>query len=212
MSPMIEQYHIEMTRNSLAPHFSERALEVIIAANIKQDSFWNQFGHDEIHYDNNALEEGDRYINEQRGLMIATLLSPGILGAWVAFGRMLHTAQDFYAHTNYVTLWLDQFDGAPPPPPEIEPLKKELTQSPGLHSGKIYLPMDAIYFIKPLRPLALKLLPKNSHGWMNLDTPEQGPKFNYAIAAATKRTTHEFDLLCKLLPPEMLARFTDKQL
>src|SRR5574338_277928 len=109
MSRMISKYHIEMTTNTLASHFSERALEVIIAANIKQDSLRNQFGHDEIHYDNNAIETGDRYINEQRGLVIAALLSSGILGAWAAFGRMLHTAQDFYAHTNYITLWLDQF-------------------------------------------------------------------------------------------------------
>lgn len=210
MSRMIAKYHIEMTTAALAPHFSERALEIIIAANLKQDSFWNQFGHDEIHYDNNAIDKGNRYINEQRGYVLATLLSPGILGAWIAFGRLLHTAQDFYAHTNYVTLWLDQYNGAPPPPPEIDPLKKELVQSPSLHSGKVYLPMDALYFIKPLRPWALKLLPKDSHGWMNLDTPDQGPKFPYAIAAATQRSTYELDLLRKLLSPEMFSRFTDK--
>jgi hypothetical protein len=210
MSRMISKYHIEMTREALAPHFSERALEIIIAANIRQDALRNQIGHDEIHYDNNAIDKGNRYINEQRGYVIATLLSPGILGAWVSFGRLLHTAQDFYAHTNYITMWLDQFDGTPPPSSEIEPLKKELLQSPSLHSGKVYIPMDVVYMIKPLRPLALKLLPKDSHGWMNLDTPEQGPKFPYAISAATKRTTHEFDLLSKILPPEMFARFIDK--
>jgi hypothetical protein len=207
---MISKYHIEMTREALAPHVSERALEIIIAANVKQDAIRNQFGHDEIHYDNNALDAGNRYINEQRGYVLATLLSPGILSAWVSFGRLLHTAQDFYAHTNYVTLWLDQFDGTPPPPPEIDPLKKELVRSPNLHSGKIYLPMDALYFFKFMRPLVLKLLPKDSHGWMNLDEPSQGPKFPYAIAAATKRTAYEFDLLRKLLPPEMFARFIDK--
>jgi len=210
MARMISKYHIEMTRSALAAHFSERALEIIIAANIKQDALRNQIGHDEIHYDNNAIEKGDRYINEQRGYILATLLSPGILGAWVSFGRLLHTAQDYYAHTNYVTLWLDQFDGTPPPPPEIEPLKKELVHSSNICSGKVYFPMDVVYMIKPLRPLALKLLPKDSHGWMNLDTPEQGPKFDYAISAATQRTAHEFDLLSKLLPPEMFARFTDK--
>jgi hypothetical protein len=210
MSRMISKYHIEMTREALKAHVSERALEIMVAANIKQDALRNQIGHDEIHYDNNAIDKGDRYINEQRGYVLATLLSPGILGAWVAFGRLLHTAQDFYAHTNYVTLWLDQFDGTPPPAPEIEPLKKELVRSPSLCSGKVYFPMDVVYMIKPLRPLALKLLPKDSHGWMNLDTPEQGPKFDYAIAAATKRTAHEFDLLRKLLTPEMFARFVDK--
>jgi hypothetical protein len=207
---MISKYHIEMTRTALAPHVSERALEIILAANVKQDALRNQFGHDEIHYDNNALAAGDRYINEQRGYVLVTLLSPGILGAWVAFGRLLHTAQDFYAHTNYVTLWLDQFDAAPPPPPEIDPLKKELMRSPELHSGKIYIPLDMLYFIKPIRPWVLKLLPKDSHGWMNLDTPDQGPKFDYAISAATQRSVHELELLRKLLTPEMYARFTDK--
>ena len=63
MSRMISQYHIEMTRSALTPHFSDRALEIIIAANIKQDALRNQIGHDEIHYDNNAIEKGDRYIN-----------------------------------------------------------------------------------------------------------------------------------------------------
>lgn len=207
---MIAQYHIEMTREALTPHFSERALEIIIAANLKQDAIRNQFFHDEIHYDNNAIEKGDRYINEQRGYVLATLLSPGILGAWIAFGRLIHTAQDFYAHSNYVSLWLDQHNSAPPAPPEIEPLKKELIKSPSLHTGKIYFPLDALYYFKFMRPLVLKFLPKDSHGWMNLDEPAQGPKFPYAIAAATKRTAHEFDLLRKLLPPEMFARFTDK--
>lgn len=207
---MISKYHIEMTRAALAPHFSEHALNLIITANIRQDALQNQFGHDEIHYDNNAIDAGNRYINEQRGYVLAALLSPGNLGACVAFGRLLHTAQDFYAHTNYVTLWLDEHKEPLPAPTEIDPLRKDLIQSPSLHSGKIYLPWDALYFIKPLRPLVLKLLPKDSHGWMNLDTPDQGLKFEYAIAAATKRTLHEFDLLRKILTPEMFARFTNK--
>lgn len=199
-----------MTREALASHFSPRAMEIILAANVRQDALRNQFFHDEIHYDNNAIDAGDRYINEQRGHVLATLLSPGILGAWIAFGRLLHTAQDFYAHSNYVDLWLGQFDGAPPTPPEIEPLKRELVKSPNLRTGRIYLPMDALYYFRLTRPLALMLLPKDSHGWMNLDEPSRGPKFHYAIAAATKRTTHEFDLLRKLLTPEMFARFIDK--
>jgi len=210
MSRMHPTYHEEMTRTAIAPHFSERALEIIIAANLKQDRLSAQIGHDEFHYDNNAIDKGDRYIIEQRGQVIATLLSPGILSAWIAFGRLLHTAQDFYAHTNYVSLWLEQFNGAPPPPPEIDPLQKELVKSPSLHSGRIYLPLDAFAFIPFLRPLALRLLPRDSHAWMNLDTPAQGPKFEYARLAAVKRSGHELGLLRKLLTPEMFARFTDK--
>lgn len=208
---MLTQYHTKMTQQALAPHFSERALKMIIAANLRQDDLQYQFGHDEIHYDNNAIEKGDRYIIEQRGYVIASLLTPGNLGAWVAFGRLLHTAQDFYAHTNYVTLWLDEHKDPPPTPAEIDPLRKDLIESPGLHSGKIYLPMDMLAFIPFLRPLALKLLPKDSHSWMNLDSPSRGYKFDYAFAAAVKRTVYEFELLQKILPPEMLARFTDKK-
>ena len=80
-----------------------------------------------------------------------------------------------------------------------------------MHAGKINLLLDGLYFIRPLRPLALALLPKTSHAHMNLDSPAQGPKFKYACAAAVKRTIHEFELLQKLLTPEMFARFTDVQ-
>lgn len=206
---MLVPIHEEMTREALSPYFSPRALEIVIAANLKQDSWSGLIGHDEFHYDND-IDKGDRYIIEQRGYILATLLSPGILSAWIAFGRLLHTAQDFYSHTNYVALWLDQFKDAPPPPPEIDPVQKELLRSPGLHAGKIYLLMDALYFIRPLRPLTLKLLPKDSHGRMNLDSPQQGPNFAYARAAAVKRTQYEFELLQKLLTPEMFARFADR--
>jgi len=84
-----------------------------------------------------------------------------------------------------------------------------LIRSPSLHSGKIYLPMDALYFVPFLRTFALKLLPEDSHGKMNLDSPKQGPRFEYARAAAVKRTQHEFDLLKKILPPDLFAKFTD---
>lgn len=205
---MLIPIHEEMTREALEPHFSPGALEIIIAANLKQDSWSGLIGHDEFHYDND-IEKGDRYVIEQRGYVIATLLSPGILGAWIAFGRLLHAVQDFYSHTNYVTLWLDQFNGsALPPPAEIDAVQKNLLKSPNLCAGKINL-LDGLYFIRPLRPLALALLPKTSHAHMNLDSPEQGPKFEYARAAAVKRTVHELELLQKLLTPEMFARFTD---
>ncbi len=206
---MLIPIHEEMTREALGEHFSPRALEIIIAANRKQDAIRGQIGHDEFHFDNNAIEKGLRYINEQRGFVLASLLSPGVLSAWIAFGRLTHTAQDFYSHTNYISLWLDQHPGTPPTPVEIDPVQKSLLRSPSLHSGKIYMPMDALYFVPFLRKFALKLLPEDSHGKMNLDSPAQGPRFEYARAAAVKRTQHEFDLLKKILPPDLFAKFTD---
>ena len=206
---MLIPIHEEMTREALGPHFSAGALEIIIAANKKQDALSGQIGHDEFHFDNNAIEKGLRYINEQRGFVLASLLSPGVLSAWIAFGRLTHTAQDFYSHTNYISLWLDQHPGTPPTPPEVDPVQKSLIQSPDLRSGKIYLPMDALYFVPFLRKFALKLLPEDSHGKMNLASPKQGPRFEYARAAAVKRTQYEFDILKKILPAELFAKFTD---
>lgn len=206
---MLIPIHEEMTREALRAHFSPRALEIIIAANCKQDSLRGQIGHDEFHFDNNAIEEGQRYIIEQRGHVLASLLSPGALSAWIAFGRLTHAAQDFYSHTNYIPMWLDQHEGAPPAPPEVDPVQKSLIQSPEIRSGKIYLPMDVLYFVPFLRKLSLALLPGNSHGKMNLDSPKQGPRFEYARAAAIKRTQYEFTILEKILTPPMFAKFTD---
>jgi hypothetical protein len=206
---MLIPIHEEMIREALSANFSPRALEVIIAANRKQDALSAQIGHDEYHFDNNAIDEGYRYIKEQRGFVIASLLSPGVLSAWIAFGRLIHTAQDFYAHTNYVPMWLDQFDDAPPAPPEIDPVQKGLIESSKIRSGKIYFPMDVLYFVPFLRKLSLALLPNDSHAKMNLDSPKQGPRFEYARAAAIKRTVYEFGILEKILTPEMFAKFTD---
>jgi hypothetical protein len=206
---MLVPVHEEITREALQSRFSPRALEIILAANARQDSIGGLIGHDEYHFDSNAFEKSYRYIIEQRGLVIATLLSPGVLAAWIAFGRLIHAAQDFYAHTNYVSLWLAQFDGTPPPPPEIDPVQKSLIESPNLHSGKLYLPFDLLYFVPFLRKLSLALSPRDSHARMNLDSPAQGPRFEYARAAAVKRTRHELELLQKILTPEMFARFTD---
>lgn len=207
---MLIPIHEEMTREVLSSHFSPRALEIIVAANRKQDTLSGQIGHDEYHFDNNAIDESHRYIKEQRGFVLAALLSPGVLSAWIAFGRLVHTAQDFYAHTNYIPLWLDQHNGTPPTPPEVDPVQMSLIKSPKIHSGKLYLPMDLLYFIPFLRKFSLALLPNDSHGKMNLDSPEQGPRFEYARAAAVKRTLYEFEILEKILTPEMFAKFTDK--
>lgn len=207
---MLIPIHDEMMREALSRCFSPRALEVMIAANLKQDAWRGQIGHDEYHFDNNAIDQGNRYIVKQRSCVIAGLHTPDLLSAWTAFGRLLHAAQDFYSHTNYISMWLDLHKGTPPPPSEIDPVQEDLLRTPRLHSGKIYFPMDVLYFIPLLREFSLKLLAGNSHGRMNLDSPQQGPNFAYARAAAVKRTQYEFELLQKLLAPEMFSRFADQ--
>ena len=210
---MLKQFHFEITRAALDGRFSPRALEIISAANLRQDALPKQIGHNEYHFYNNAMEASHRYISEQRGYVLASLFMPGSSAAWSAFGRLIHAAQDFYAHTNYVPLWLSRYKNATPPPSsEIDPVEKSLLQSPGLHSGRLYYPLEILCLIPAIRKLIMSTpfgMPRNSHAWMNLDSPKHNPHFEYARAAAVKRTQHEFEILYKLLPPEMFSWFID---
>lgn len=207
---MLKPVHAEITRQALAGSFSSRALQAITAANLRQDRLLGLIGHDEYHFDSNAFEQSYAYLEEQRALTIASLEAGDVRPAWSAFGRLIHTAQDFYAHTNYIDLWLAcQPDGTLPTPPEVDPVDEGLIHGPTLRSGRIYLPLELLYFVRPLRPIALRLLPRDSHAWMNLDSPEQGPSFDFAFQAAVKRTKIEFNKTVPNLPQDLLKSFID---
>ena len=210
---MLTQYHIEIMLDSLADQFSTRALSAITTANIYQDRIRGQYGHDEYHFDNNAFEKTYAYIEEQRALTISSLQKNNVTSAWRAFGRMTHSVQDFYAHSNYITMWIARFDGqTPPAPPEVDPVDQTLLNSPDLRSGKVYYPLEILYFIRRLRPLSLRLLPYDSHACMNLDSPEQGFKFYYAMQAAIKRTKIEFEKTTCGLSRDLLLLFLDRDM
>ncbi len=190
--------------------FSPRALEKMIEANLRQDRVRGQIGHDEYHFDNNAFDQSTAYIKEQRALTVSSLGATDAPSAWAAFGRLTHTAQDFYAHSNYVDLWLSlQPDGAIPTPSEVSALDPDLINSPALRSGKVYL-LELLTLIPPLKPIVMPLLPRDSHGWMNIDSPERGPNFKYVFQAAVKRTEIEFEKTTKDLPGDLFALFVDK--
>jgi len=205
---MLTQYHVEIMLASLGDRFSARAMSVIVHANVNQDRITGQVGHDEFHFDNNAFEKTHAYIEEQRALTISSLQNGDADSAWKAFGRFLHAAQDFYAHSNYITLWVNRFDGQPlPPPAEVDAMDPELIDGPDLRSDKVYFPLDWLYFLRMLRPLVLRLIPRDSHAWMNLDSPEQGFKFDYAMHAAIKRTALEFEKTTEGFSEEMCRLF-----
>ena len=208
---MLIQYHKSITRKALGEQFSPRALEAILAANLNQDNLLTgQIGHDEYHYDNNAISNSDRYLQEQRMLTLAALNANDLPDAWAAFGRLIHTAQDFYAHSNYVDLWLVRFNGqAPPPPSEIAPLMDELVHSPDLHSGKVYYPWEILAFIPLLKRFVIPFMPEDSHAHMHLDSPARGERFTYAFEAAVNRTRLEFDKTVADLSSDRGALFTD---
>ncbi|MEP7134790.1 MAG: hypothetical protein ABI904_07630 [Chloroflexota bacterium] len=208
---MLTQYHVEIMLESLGDRFSPRAMSTIIYANANQDRMGGQFGHDEYHFDNNAFEKTYAYIEEQRVLTVSALQHNDSLSAWYAFGRMTHSLQDFYAHSNYITLWLHRFDGQThPPSSEVDPVDLTLIQHPDLRSGKVYYPFELLYFMRKTRAFSLRYLPKDSHAWMNLDSPEQGFKFDYAMQAAIKRTVIEYEKTTLGFSNEMCKLFLDK--
>jgi len=199
------KYHRAITEQALQPHFELAALEEIVRANLGQDVIQYQFGHDHFHYDNNSFAAGDAYIEEQRRVVIQTLQSGGTASlARAAFGRLTHTAQDFYAHSNYIALWCEKHPGAAPD--AIDPYLAEVVSDSRLISGRIYPPLEYFSFIPPLAPLVIPLLPRDSHAWMNKDDPSR-PDFAYAYAAAVKRTANELQKTCRALTPQQISAF-----
>lgn len=197
--------HREMTQKALGEHFAPAALETVIAANLGQDALRYQVGHDHFHYDNNAFAAGDAYVESLRRQAIEALVAGHAEAARQAFGRLTHTVQDFYAHSNYVELWQSVY--GTDDPTRIDPLDERIRQHPDLHSGKLYYPLEAFSFIPAFEPLVLPRLPRDSHAHMNKDAPAR-PYFDLAYHAAVKRTRLEFERLLVHLTPEQAAVLT----
>ena len=196
---MRTKYHREITSKALAPYFSHRALSVIVRANIWQDSLLGQIGHDEFHFDNNAIEQSCMYIQKQHELVIANLEEHRAIKAWRAMGRLTHAAQDFYAHSNYIALWIIGLNNKEPNLKHLSFIDNSIINNPDFHSAKTYLPLDYFALIPKLGTIFKNLLPKDSHAWMNLDSPESGKPFRWAFHAAVKRTHHEYTEIIKIV-------------
>jgi len=200
------EYHRSLTVQALGSHFSPKALETVIAANLGQDVWWFQFGHDHFHYDNNSFASGDAYLAELHRSALEALQCGEPVLARQFLGRLTHAAQDFYAHSTYITLWLENHPGAAPE--EIDPLLAPLFVDPRLRSGRVYYPLEILAFIPLFKPWVLPFLPRDSHAWLNLDDPSR-PNFAYAFAAAVKRTRLEYERLCRSLNSEQIHQLTD---
>ena len=195
---MIAFYHRQVTQEALDHRVSQAALETIIAANLGQDSLSGLVGHPEFHFDDNAFTAGQSYLEQQRGFAISAIKNNNdSLAAWKAFGQLTHCVQDFYAHSNYVSLWLNLHQGLEAV--GIDPLDTDILTLPTLRSGHIYYPWELLTFLPVIGKIFRYLLPRNAHAWMNLDSPASGPLFDYARHAAVKRTGIEFDLVSSQL-------------
>jgi len=208
---MLIPYHRQILEEALAKRFSPRALEAIARANAKQDYLCGQIGHDEYHFDNNAIAESYAYIAKNRAEVRSALQAGDAEAAWAAFGRLSHTAQDFYAHSNYVPLWLEKFNGQDAPPAsEIPHDDAEILHSAALHSGKLYYPLELLSFLPLVGKWVLPRLPKDSHAWMNIDSPKRGKLWAYTFSAAVKVTQEELQKILAKLSAEEKELFFDR--
>jgi hypothetical protein len=183
-------YHQQVLQRAIGEQVSGRALEAILAANLDQDSLLGLL-RPEIHFDNNLFAQSLAYIEHMRARAAATD-QPAL--AWIAFGRLSHTAQDFYSHSNYVALWLERCaPGEWPAPVRIDGLDAQLLRHKRLFTGHIYLPLEALCLFPFMRRFVRPLLPRDAHAWVNLDGPETGPLFPYSLEAAVQRTAAEFE-------------------
>jgi hypothetical protein len=206
---MNSEYHIQLCRNAFGDRFSQRALTIIGKANTGQDNIPGLLLHPEYHYE--RLADGKQYIQEERGRAIDAIKRHAPEDAWRAFGRLLHAAQDFYAHTNYVRLWAGHFgEDDLPPPEQFDGLNASLLGDERLEACKTYLFRDYAYFVPFLRAWVLADIPDDSHAKMNLDNPGQGPLFTYAMAGALQSSQRELKVILDALTPEEGARFLDR--
>lgn len=97
-------YHADITKRANEAQLDDQQLELVIAANIAQDL---QQTLSEIHFDNCTFAESIEYINSEWRLVKQAGDRLGD-AALAAFGRLLHTTQDFYAHSNWIELHVHQ--------------------------------------------------------------------------------------------------------
>jgi hypothetical protein len=197
---MDARYHVEITRQALAGHLDEAALRMVVRANLGQDRLTKLVGHPEIHFDDSAFAAGEAYIADQRRQAVAALEQNDRPAGLAAFGRLLHGRQDFYAHSNWVALWVASRGGLAHCSPDQVEICLDPRLVPQLISG-MGVPWHFIAARVPLlgRVARRTLIPADSHEAMNLDHPGRGPLFPFAMAAALQHSRLELDLLQELL-------------
>ena len=207
---MLTRFHQDITIQALKNHFHPTALEKVIRANLHQDHWLTGLiGHPEYHFDSNQFRAAWKFMAGNFASVLSSLECRDGSSAQMAFGRLIHAGQDFYAHSNYISLWLENFPGEEKPAPDqVNLLDPSILQKASLCSGKIYWLLETFTWLPFWNRFFKSLLPRDSHAWMNLDDPEAGPLFPYAVAAATRWTELEFFRLSKHLSSEQRALFT----
>jgi hypothetical protein len=199
---MNSYFHTLITIDALGDKFSEDALNEVIKANLMQDSIIGQVFHNEYHYDNNKITLSNTYIKNQKLDCLQAISRSSIKSARKAFGRLIHTAQDFYAHSNYAKLYA-KFSPSPDlHEPFFDCLFSEVLNDKDLRSHKVYFPIDHLSIFPFLAKKLRKFAPYDSHLRMNLDTPLSGALFVLVYRLAIKRTCAELNSIISAIDNE----------
>jgi hypothetical protein len=189
---MYLKYHRLITQQALQDDFGSAALQAIVKANMFKDDLISNLFNPEHHFVENTIADSLAYIETQRSRVVSTVQNGDHTPrAWQAFGRLLHTAQDFYSHSNYVRLWAGCFKNVPPAD-KIEAMDPSLLHSPELHTVRSYRPFGSLGNIPVVGKWLFRFLPTDAHARMCLDSAASGPLFEYAFYAAIKRTVYEY--------------------
>ena len=189
-------FHQLITIDALTDNFSAAALKEIVNHNIRQDAIKNQLFHDEIHFDNNKFVEGNQLILDLHDCCVDSIKQGIYADARSAFGKITHTAQDFYAHSNYARLYEVLIENQTPNNNHnLDCLSPAILKSSFLKSHTVSFPFDYLCIIPLFARWFSKYFPEDSHARMNLDTPQSDGPFDLAYQLAVIRTRIEYQAI-----------------
>jgi hypothetical protein len=176
----------------------------VISGNLKQDHLASQFGHPEFHFDDSEFERTHRYLSQLKtGIINNVSAGTSYQEARTDFGRFTHASQDFYAHSNYIRLWAQKHKITPETwNGEIDFMDGEIIHSKELISGHFNPPWEMITFLPFIGQMFIPLFPKDSHAYLNIDSPYKNDWFPLAFKAAEMRTRYEAEQLISALQGE----------
>jgi hypothetical protein len=186
------KYHAALTEQACPddPPVKDE-LSVIVAANAATDL--DQFD-SALHFDNCAFGPGIERIDDLWQLIASRDLE---INRFVLFGTMIHTVQDFYAHSNWIELHVNQR------PVAVWNLELSFLPS-SIVSGTFLL--DSPKLCGPDAPTHAQLnkdSPQSREGSKTVDSgPNQGRTlFDLAYTTALEATRQQFSRLVDTLPP-----------
>lgn len=179
------EYHAALTEAACPDDPTIRAnLFTIVAANVATDL--DQFD-STLHFDNCTFALGAKRIADLWGL----IESPFEVNKYVSFGTMIHTVQDFYAHSNWVEL---HEDVSPIPVWDLDPSSLPAA----IVSGTFFLDVPKLCAAgAPTHAQLNKDSPGSPEGSKVVGGgPNQGQSlFDLAYASALQATRVQFDKL-----------------